>query len=85
MIVVSWNVNSVRMRLPRVGALLARHPPDVLWLQELKVGYDQFPAEQIAGCGCTSAVFAQAGGGALRRRAGRPRRAQAELRSGRTE
>jgi exonuclease III len=29
-IVVTWNVNSMRMRLARVEALLARHRPDVL-------------------------------------------------------
>ncbi|MFN7700032.1 MAG: endonuclease/exonuclease/phosphatase family protein, partial [Deltaproteobacteria bacterium] len=33
--IVTWNVNSVRARLERLLALLARHRPDVLCLQEL--------------------------------------------------
>ncbi|TKY92127.1 MAG: exodeoxyribonuclease III, partial [Candidatus Methanomarinus sp.] len=35
--VISWNVNSVRARLPRLLALLRRHEPDVVCLQETKV------------------------------------------------
>ncbi|MGM0818646.1 MAG: endonuclease/exonuclease/phosphatase family protein, partial [Actinomycetota bacterium] len=33
---VTWNVNSVRARLPRLLELLATHEPDVACLQELK-------------------------------------------------
>ena len=34
--IVTWNVNSLRVRLPRVLELLAQHRPDVVCLQETK-------------------------------------------------
>jgi exonuclease III len=34
--IVTWNVNSLRARLPRVLQLLAEFSPDVLCLQETK-------------------------------------------------
>ena len=53
---VTWNVNSVRQRLPRLIALLARHEPDVVCLQETKVTDDTFPLIEVtaAGYGCVS-------------------------------
>ena len=39
----TWNVNSLKMRLPRVLDWLARHGPDVLCLQETKVDDPGFP------------------------------------------
>lgn len=39
----SWNVNSIRARLPRVLAWLDQHAPDVLCMQELKVERKDFP------------------------------------------
>ena len=41
--VVTWNINSVRLRAPRVAAFLAEHAPDVLCLQEIKCREAQFP------------------------------------------
>jgi exodeoxyribonuclease III len=41
--VVTWNVNSVRTRLARAVALVDRHQPDVLCLQETKVVDEDFP------------------------------------------
>ena len=32
--IVTWNVNSLRVRLPRVLQLLAEHQPDVVCLQD---------------------------------------------------
>ncbi|MDJ0523521.1 MAG: exodeoxyribonuclease III [Planctomycetota bacterium] len=40
---ITWNVNSIRTRLERVLALLERHDPDVLCLQETKVVDEDFP------------------------------------------
>ena len=40
---VSWNINSLRARIPRVQAFLERHDPDVLCLQETKVQDAGFP------------------------------------------
>ena len=47
----TWNVNSLRARLPRVLEFLALHAPDVLLLQETKVAPDQFPADELASAG----------------------------------
>ncbi|MDO6461125.1 exodeoxyribonuclease III [Granulosicoccaceae sp. 1_MG-2023] len=44
---VSFNVNSVRLRLPHLQALIDAHAPDVIGLQETKVTDEQFPADEI--------------------------------------
>jgi exodeoxyribonuclease III len=48
---VTWNVNSLKARLPRVLELLAGHAPDVVCLQETKVAADAFPHDVIAEAG----------------------------------
>lgn len=45
--IVSWNVNSLRARMPRVEELLTQHQPDVLLLQETKCAPDQFPHAEL--------------------------------------
>jgi exodeoxyribonuclease-3 len=40
---VTWNVNSLRQRLPRVLELVEEHAPDVICLQETKSDADAFP------------------------------------------
>jgi exodeoxyribonuclease III len=40
---VTWNVNSLKQRLPRVLEFVAQHAPDVLCLQETKCEADAFP------------------------------------------
>lgn len=49
--VATWNVNSIRSRLPRLVDWLARRQPDVVCLQETKVEDDAFPAAELAGLG----------------------------------
>jgi len=49
--IATWNINSVRMRLPRALELLATEQPDVLCLQEIKALADQFPASAFAEAG----------------------------------
>ena len=49
--IVTWNVNSLKVRLPRVLALLAEHRPDVVCLQETKAGPDAFPVAELAQAG----------------------------------
>ena len=39
----TWNVNSLRVRLPQVIDWLSANPIDVLCLQELKLAQDKFP------------------------------------------
>lgn len=52
---VTWNVNSLRARLPRVLEFLAEHAPDVLCLQETKTDPSAFPHEQLAEAGYVAA------------------------------
>lgn len=52
--VATWNVNSLRVRLPQVIAWLNEHPVDVLCLQELKLPDDQFPLEAFQEIGYTA-------------------------------
>ena len=58
---VTWNVNSIRQRLPRLMALLERHAPDVVCLQETKVSDDEFPIETLLAAGYGALSNGQAG------------------------
>jgi len=49
--IVTWNVNSLRARLPRVLELLAEHRPDVACLQETKCLPNTFPVAELADAG----------------------------------
>jgi exodeoxyribonuclease III len=49
--IVTWNVNSLRARMPRVLQLLEEHAPDVALLQETKTAPDTFPIEELADAG----------------------------------
>jgi exodeoxyribonuclease III len=51
---VSWNVNSLLARLPRVLEFLAEHAPDVAMLQETKCDERSFPAAELAAAGYDS-------------------------------
>jgi exodeoxyribonuclease-3 len=48
---VTWNVNSLKMRLPRVVEFLGQHAPDVVCLQETKSEPDAFPVDELAQAG----------------------------------
>jgi len=56
---MTWNVNSVRSRLQRLVAVLDRHEPDVVCLQELKGIEEVFPREAIEAAGYYAAVYGQ--------------------------
>ena len=47
----TWNVNSLKVRLPQVLDWAGRHRPDVLCLQETKLQNEQFPAADIRAAG----------------------------------
>ena len=49
--VATWNVNSIRKRLPLVLEWLAQRQPDVLCLQETKTPDSEFPAEAFREAG----------------------------------
>jgi exodeoxyribonuclease-3 len=58
--IISWNINSVRARLPRLLGLLQRHEPDVVCLQEIKVHHDNcFPVDELDATGYRSIVYGQ--------------------------
>jgi exodeoxyribonuclease III len=47
----TWNVNSLKMRMPRVLEFLERHQPDLLFLQETKSEPDAFPLLELEAAG----------------------------------
>ena len=49
--IATWNVNSLKVRLPQVLAWLETHQPDALCLQETKTEDSSFPTESIEGAG----------------------------------
>jgi exodeoxyribonuclease-3 len=55
----TWNVNSVRQRLPRLLAFLERESPDILCLQELKCVGEDFPFEELRAVGYAATVHGQ--------------------------
>jgi exodeoxyribonuclease-3 len=57
--IATWNVNSVKARLPRVLDWLKEAEPDVALLQELKVVDEGFPALEIGDLGYNIAVHGQ--------------------------
>ena len=49
--IASWNINSVRARLPIVERFLEQERPDILCLQETKAADDVFPAAALKAMG----------------------------------
>jgi exodeoxyribonuclease-3 len=47
----TWNINSVRLRMPLLAKMAAEHNPDIICLQETKVDDNQFPKADIARLG----------------------------------
>lgn len=55
----TWNVNSLKVRLPQVLQWLAENPVDVLCLQETKTTDDKFPVAEIEAAGYQVAFTGQ--------------------------
>ncbi|WP_019141525.1 exodeoxyribonuclease III [Noviherbaspirillum massiliense] len=55
----TWNVNSLKVRLPQVLQWLADNPVDVLCLQETKLTDDKFPVAEIEAAGYQVAFTGQ--------------------------
>ena len=55
----TWNVNSIKVRLPQLLDWLAATRPDVLCLQELKTEEPKFPRAELAAAGYQAAVLGQ--------------------------
>lgn len=49
--IVTWNINSVRLRIDQVARFVAEYAPDVLCLQEIKCLEDQFPRQAFIDMG----------------------------------
>lgn len=49
--IVTWNVNSLKVRLPHLLQWLANNPVDVVCLQETKLTDDKFPVAEINAAG----------------------------------
>ena len=57
--IATWNVNSIKARLPNVVAWLKEAAPDVALLQELKCVDEAFPRLEIEALGYQAAVVGQ--------------------------
>ncbi|MCF5825791.1 exodeoxyribonuclease III, partial [Pseudomonas syringae] len=49
--IVSFNINGLRARPHQLAALIEKHQPDVIGLQETKVSDEQFPYAEIEALG----------------------------------
>ena len=49
--IVTWNINSPRLRMELVRRFVQQEQPDVLCLQEIKVDDPLFPMEDVKGLG----------------------------------
>lgn len=56
---VSFNVNSIRVRLHQLEAVIAKYEPEVIGLQETKVTDEDFPLEAIEALGYHAAFTGQ--------------------------
>lgn len=57
--IATWNVNSIRTRLPHLTQWLREDKPDVVLLQELKCTEDQFPFMEIEELGYNVAMHGE--------------------------
>jgi exodeoxyribonuclease-3 len=55
--IATWNINSVRLRLPIVQRLLTEYRPDVLCLQEIKCPDELFPGDAFVQAGYGHIAF----------------------------
>lgn len=55
----SWNVNSLKVRLPQLRDWLQKHPVDAIGIQELKQSNEDIDPEALADLGYHSAIYGQ--------------------------
>lgn len=53
----TWNINSVRLRLPMVSRFAKEHKPDIICLQETKAADAHFPADDLKQMGYPHIAF----------------------------
>lgn len=49
--IISFNINGIRARLHQLQAMIDKHQPDVIGLQEIKVNNDMFPVKDVEAMG----------------------------------
>ena len=49
--IITWNINSIRMRMDLLIKMINQQQPDVICLQETKVTNDAFPLKPLIDCG----------------------------------
>lgn len=54
---ITWNINSLRLRLPLLKQIVERENPDIVCLQETKVPDPLFPAQALAEMGLPHQVY----------------------------
>ncbi|MAA94757.1 MULTISPECIES: exodeoxyribonuclease III [unclassified Arsukibacterium] len=59
--IISFNINGIRARLHQLQALIDKHQPDIIGLQEIKVHDDEFPMTQVMAMGYHVYHFGQKG------------------------
>ncbi|HMH66535.1 MAG TPA: exodeoxyribonuclease III [Pinirhizobacter sp.] len=57
--IASWNVNSLKVRLPHLQQWLGESQPDIVALQETKLEDSKFPVDEIAALGYRSVCSGQ--------------------------
>lgn len=57
--IATWNVNSVKVRMPHLLAWLEEAKPDILCLQEIKCLAADFPTLELKGLGYHAEVVGQ--------------------------
>jgi exodeoxyribonuclease-3 len=59
LVIATWNVNSIRARLPNVVSWLSQADPDIVLLQEIKCETTSFPSVVFEDLGYNLTVFGQ--------------------------
>jgi exodeoxyribonuclease-3 len=80
--VATWNVNSLKVRLPHLLDWLGQHAVDVVCLQETKLTDDRFPVDELKAAGYRSVYAGQKtynGVAILLREAGTPAAADVQV------
>jgi len=55
--IVTWNINSLRLRNDTLGRVVERLRPDIVCLQETKVRDEEFPADAVRAMGFDHVLF----------------------------
>lgn len=59
--IISFNINGIRARLHQLQALIEKHQPDIIGLQEIKVQDSEFPLAEVQAMGYHVYHFGQKG------------------------